>query len=488
MKIKGRYKIFGIVVVLLVLNIVIYLFDIKEQFTPQQKYELAQVSKDIVHKIDEPIIITFYKSDNLFPLEEHFANEIEDILTAYREESNNFIIEYVNPNESLEVELDATNSGVQSMELRGENNTLRRIFLGMTIQISKRSEVLPVLSPIMSVEYLISSSLRKLTEETSRKIAYTQGNGEPPLVGISGVIKRLNPNYDVVPVVLENIDISLYESIVIVGPSATFSDKALQKLDDFLQQGKNIFIALDRVEYDSDDDEGFKIDTGLERWLVRKGLIVHSDFIIDNSCGDVRIEGLSTPISFPYFPQIVNYAVHTTTAGISALVLRYASSIERVESATGIYTPIAKTSDVSGKKSLPLRIDFKHEWKRSDYLFPNLTVAAVLEDTFGGEESKKAKIMLISDADIALGTSELQMYDNQLFVANCIDWLSDRMGLVELKQKQGIGTADESKLKVSTLARYFNLFFPLVVLGILSGYIFFYKKYQRRKVLEKTRF
>lgn len=487
MKIKGRYKILGIVTLLVVLNIVIYFFDIQKQFTPQQKYELADVSKSIVHKITEPIIITFYKSDNLLPLEEHFANEIDDILDAYKEQGNNFIIEYVNPNESLEVELDATNSGIQSMELRGENNTLRKIFLGMTIQVNRRSEILPVLSPIMSIEYLISSSLRKLTEDIPRKIAYIQGNGEPPLMSISGVAKRLNPNYNIVPVKLEDIEIDVYESIVIVGPSTTFSDKSLQKLDDFLQNGKNIFIALDRVEYDSDDDEGFKIDTGLERWLVRKGLIIHSDFIIDHSCGDVRIEGLSTPISFPYFPQILNFAKHTTTEGISALVLRYASSIEKVEGATGTYTPIAKTSEVSGKKSLPLSIDFKHEWKRSDYLFPELSVAVVLEDVFGNTEGKTSKIMLISDADIALGTPEMQMYDNQLFVANCIDWLSDRMGLAELKQKQSVSTTDESTVKVSTLARYFNLFFPLVVLGLLSGYIF-YKKYKHRRELEKTNF
>lgn len=484
MKLKRRYKLTFWILFIVIINVTVYFYDYRTELTEHNSYKLDSASVGILKKIDEPIIITFYKSDNLNPLQERFADNILQILQTYQETSETPIhLEIVNPYESLEVELEATNAGIKPMEIKGQDNTLSKIFLGIILQVGNRTEVLPQITPRMSVEYLVSSSLRKITEMGRRQIALIQGHGEPTSQNILGVEKRLRPNYILREETLSSSNrLMNYESLLIIAPSLKYSDSDLDKLDAFLNAGKNIFIALDRVEYDTEDEEVYKIDTRLEEWLVRKGLIVHGNFIVDNACSDVKIEKFAPAIAFPYFPQITNFPKHIATGGIGIVVLRYASSIEFTNKIGVSFSPLAKTSEVSGKKELPLRIDLKHEWKKTDYLFPEQVVAALIEGKLGPNTEKQSKIVVISDADFALGDDGLQELDNHLFIANIIDWLSDVTGLAELKQKGVSSEQRESHIEVSAWKKYANIFLPLLVVGLVGLLFYFRRKWHIDKL------
>ncbi|PVX52496.1 gliding-associated putative ABC transporter substrate-binding component GldG [Balneicella halophila] len=478
MKLKRRYRLILLISAVVIVNVFVYTYDYKTPSTKEEVYELDEASLRILDLVDDPIIITFYKSDNLNPLEKRLAGNIEKTLQAYKNATDIPIhIEVVNPYESLEVELEATNSGIKPIEIKESNNALRKIFLGLIIQEGNRTEVLPQIMPRMSTEYLVSSSLRKLTEKGRRRIALIQGHGESELSDMSGIEKRLRPNYDLVPVKMQSkIDLSDYESVVIVGPSFKYSDTELDQLDEFLDEGKSIFIALDRVEYDAEENEGYKINTRIEEWLVRKGVIIQSDFIVDNSCSNVRVEPMAPAIAFPYFPQITNFPRHVSTIGVGVVALRFASSIESIDKKGIQFTPLAVTSEVSGKKSLPLSINMKHEWTKADYLFPRQVVAGLLEGRLGANAENDSKIAVISDADVVLGDENLRELDNHLFVANIIDWLSDYSGLASIKHR-GIGEeSKEPEVEVSAIKKYLNILLPVAIIGLVALFFFYRRK------------
>lgn len=486
MKLKRRYRLFLWILLVVIVNVVVSFYDYRTKPAERTVYELDEASLRVLQGIDEPIIITFYKSNNLNALEERFANAVVQILEAYKNVAQMPIhLEIINPYESLDVELEATNAGIKSMEIKGQNNNLRKIFLGIIVQAGNRTEVLTHITPRMSIEYLVSSSLRKLVEKRRRKIAVIQGHGEPYLHQISGVKKRLHPNYNLDSVVLSpETPLLDYASLFIVAPSFKYTDAELDQLDAFLNAGRNIFIALDRVEYDTEDEEGYKIDSRLEEWLVRKGLIVQSDFIVDNSCSDVRIEGFAPAVAFPYFPQVTNFPTHVATEGVGVIALRYASSIESANRIGVTFTALAKTSEVSGKRSLPLRINLKHEWTKGDYLFPRQVVAAIVEGKLGGQTDKESKIVVISDGDVVLGDDSLRGLDNHLFVANIIDWISDNTGLAALKQK---GVTQEQRevqqVQISSLRKYTNLFLPLLLVVLLA----LFSCHRKKRNIDKLR-
>ncbi|MBS9768438.1 MAG: Gldg family protein, partial [Flavobacteriaceae bacterium] len=484
MKIKQRYKLLFIILLFCVGNVFVYFYDYKTEPFLRENYTLGQATLNVLEQVDETIIITFYQSDNLNDLEQQFSEHIQTVLTTFQQFSKvPFHIEKINPMESVEVELEATNSGIQAMEMKGEDNTLRKIFLGMIIQKGEQTKILPRLTPKMGIEYLLASTLRKLCEKKRRKIAFVQGHGEVSLIQLSDVGKRLLPNYDIEPIILSaEEDLTAYESMIIVSPSLKYNDEELAQLDVFLDLGKNIFIALDRVDYDDREKEGYKIDTRIEEWLVQKGLIVDSNFIVDKSCSDVRLSEYAPAIAFPYFPQITDFSSHITTQGIGAIVLRYASTIEFIGKEGVDFIPLAKTSEVSGKKFLPLRINVNHEWTKEDYQAPYQIVAGIMEGKLGEKQEKNAKIAIISDADLVLGNSEILPFENHLFVANLIDWLSDTSGLVTLKHKGVMKESKENEQEISTFEKYINLFLPILLIGCVGVFFYFRRKWHIEKL------
>ncbi len=476
---KRQWLLLG-VLLLVAINILVYLFDYRTAPAERNLYQLDGATIKILQQTNKPIIITFYQSDNLQPSEQRFADNIKQVLVAYRNaEKSSIHIETINPNESLEVKLEATNAGIKPIDIEGTDNTLRTIFLGIIIQVGDKTEVLSQLTPQMSIEYLVSSSLRKLIARKQRKIGVIQGHGEPVGKKLTGIVRKLLPNYSLDFIVLTpETNILSYESLLIISPSFQYSDAELEQLDTFLAAGKNIFVALDRVEYDPFDKEVYAIDTKIEDWLVQKGIIVNEDFIVDNSCATVHADGYAEDIVFPYFPKITNFPSHITTEGISGISLRFASSIECIDKVGISHKALVKTSKVSGKKSLPLRINLLHEWSKADYLYPEQTVAVIAEGHLGNTKKTKAKLFVISDADIAMSLDEKKangLLDNHLFIANVIDWLSDNSGLAAIKQKGVVKETKEPQEQISSWVRYFNFLLPLCII-LLVAIGFFYRQ------------
>ncbi len=491
MIVKRRYQLLLGLLLLMAFNVFIYLFDYRTAPSERNLYQLDEATIKILQKTKEPIIITFYQSDDLQPSEQHFADNIKQVLESYRRVRKLPVhIEIINPDESLEVKLEATNAGIKPIDIEGTDNILRTIFLGMIIQVGEKTEVLSHLTPQMSIEYLISSSLRKLLTEEPRKIAVIQGHGEPSQKKLSGIIRRLLPNYRLDFILLTpNTNILDYESLLIISPSFKYNDTELEQLNTFLEAGKNIFIALDRVEYDPIDKETYAINTRIEDWLVQKGIIINRDFIVDNSCTTVRADGYTEDIIFPYFPKITNFPSHITTEGISGISLRFASSIECVDKAGISHKTLVKTSKVSGKKSLPLRINLLHEWSKADYLYPEQTVAVIAEGHLGNNSKVKAKLFVISDADIAMSLNEKKedgLLDNHLFIANIIDWLSDNSGLAAIKQKGVVKETKEPQEQISNWVRYFNFLLPLCIILLVAIGFFYRKKRHIDKLRTRT--
>ncbi|NJK85576.1 MAG: hypothetical protein HC906_06055 [Bacteroidales bacterium] len=72
------------------------------------------------------------------------------------------------------------------------------------------------------------------------------------------------------------------KALAIIAPKDSFTENHLNQLDHFLAQGKGIFIALNRVDIDLNQEAvGHSINTGLETWLAKKGVVVNENFVLD---------------------------------------------------------------------------------------------------------------------------------------------------------------------------------------------------------------
>ena len=110
---------------------------------------------------------------------------------------------------------------------------------------------------------------------------------------------------------------------------------------------------------------------------------------------------------------------------------------------------------------------------------------------FKNKVSENNKMIVISDGDVGrnqmmkgqnlpLGADLLtdQLYGNEQFLRNCLDWLLDDSNLIELRNRN-----IESRLldrrridEEKTNWQWFNLLTPLAILGLLGGIFFWLRK------------
>jgi gliding-associated putative ABC transporter substrate-binding component GldG len=489
--------IFGILVLI---NIIASRFFFRIDYTEDQRYSLSNATKNILVSLDEPITITAYFSEDLPPNILKVRQDFRDILVEYSSYSNGQIVyEFVNPSETEETEIKAQQSGIQPVMINvRERDQMKqqRVYLGAVIQLGDQKEVIPFIQPGAAMEYTLSTNIKKLSSKDKSQIAFLQGNGEPSLNAMQQLNNQLSVLYDVGTVTFsDTMGIpQQFKTLVIVAPKDTIPQKYFKQLDDYLEQGGRILIAINRVEGDLTQAMGNNVFTGLSDWLRDKGIEVEDKFIVDASCSDVMVRQqtgmfvMNTPVKFPYLPVITNFVKHPITEGLESVVLPFASSINLMpKDTTVLMYPLAMTSEKSGLQSPPIRFDVMKKWGPGDFISSSLPIAVVVEGKIAG--NAETKMIVFGDGDFVIngeGQQAQQLQgDNVSFMSNAIDWLSDDTGLIELRTKGVTSRPLDASLEdgTKTLLKYLNFLLPLILIMIYGVYRFQSRRKLRNKLM-----
>lgn len=486
------YSILTLAGFIIILNSLSSMFFLRADFTEDKRYTLDRSTKRILREVDESIIITLYISDDLPPDVNRSVQDLKNLLTEYNHYSKRKIdFEYINPNNNEELEQEAIDAGIHPvpLEIREKDQLkVQRVFLGMVIQVGDQFEAIPLIKPGIAMEYTLSTLIKRLTIVDKPQIGYIMGHGEPALAAVEQVINELTILYDIKPIhLLSEPDLNQYKSLILLGPTGTISSTQLGRLDSYLAQGGSLMIAMERVNGMLNDGIGVSVNTGLERWLEKKGLYVEDSFIVDKQCGTVTVQqqgffSFPKQVNFPFLPVVSNFENHSITDGIETMIMQFASPITYIGDTILDYQPLAYTSKISGKLKAPISFNIGRSWRTQDFLYPDLTLAATLKGFMGGE--KEAKICLVGDGNFivnGLGQSKIAIQkDNINFFANAVDWLSDDSGLMSLRTK-GVNSRPINKLSDGKvfLIKYFNFLIPVIML-IVYGLIRFRQRSIRR--------
>jgi len=468
-------------------------------FTADQRYSLSKATTDVLEELSEPVTVTAYFSENLPPDVARVTTDFKDLLKEYASRSNGQIVyEFINPNADEETEMKAQQNGIRPIMINvRERDQVKqqRAYLGAIIQLGEKKEVIPFIQPGSAMEYALSTNIKKLSLKEKHKVAFLQGHGEPSLGAFQQLNMSLSVMYDVDTVTVNpsrGIP-SEISTLVIVAPKDTIPDFVYTHLNDFINRKGKLLIALNRVEGNLSNGSGEKVDTGLENWLITKGVEVEANFLIDINCSNVMVrqqEGyfvMNTPVSFPYIPIISNFADHPITKGLEFVVLPFASPIKINPSDTSlIYIPIALSSEKTGINNPPLRFDITKQWTPSDFNLSSVPVAVAVEGK--NAQSTLNRMVVFSDGDFSVngeGQQGQQLQpDNVNLMVNSIDWLSDDTGLIELRTKEVTSRPFDSQLDdgTKTLVKYLNFLLPIILIVIYGVFRFQTKRNLRNKL------
>jgi gliding motility-associatede transport system auxiliary component len=497
---KVRTSILLVLGILLLINLIASRFYFRLDYTADQRYTLSKATKDILDQLSEPVTITAYFSEDLPPNIEQVRQDFRDMLVEYSSKSNGLIVyEFLNPSESQESETKAQQSGIQPIMINvRERDQMKqqRAYLGALVQMGDRKEVIPFIQPGAAMEYALSTNIKKLSVKDKPKVALLQGHGEAALSSIPQLNQQLSILYSVEPFEFsDTMGIPFqYKTLVVIAPKDTIPPLHFKYLDDFLNRGGRLLVALNTVTGDFNTGMGNKVSTGFETWLKQRGIEIEENFVIDANCSNVMVRQqqgpfmMNTPVQFPFLPTITNFTKHPITDGIESVVLIFASPIRLSPADTSIVMiPLAVTSGKSGIQNPPLYFDVMKKWTLSDFNLSSIPVAALVESKVPGTSGYK--MIVFSDGDFAVngeGQNAQQLSEDTIsLMANAVDWLSDDTGLIELRTKGVTSRPLDASLEdgTKTLLKYLNFLLPLILVIVYGVFRFQIKRRKRNDLM-----
>jgi gliding-associated putative ABC transporter substrate-binding component GldG len=486
-----------VLAIVVVINLLLSQFNFRFDFTEEGRYTLSRATRNVVKSLEEPITVKAYFSEGLTPDIGRSRTEFRELLQEYAELSGgNIVYEFIDPNKSEENKQEALKAGMYplTIQVREKNEVKQQQgFLGAVLEMGEEKDAIPVMQPGSPVEYMLTTSIKKLSVLDKPSIGFIQGHGEPTLQDLAQVGQNLSVLYSVEPLQLNDTAIidARYQTLAIVRPTDTFPPSHLAKLDAFLARGGKLFVALNRVKGDLQSLRGEAINTGLESWLKQKGIEVSDKFVIDATCGTIGVQQqmvfftTTNQVKFPYFPLAQNFAKYPITKGLEQSIFIFASPVQFTGDSSLTFTPLVFSSKQSGTLSVPTYFEVQKQWTTSDFPQQSMPLAAVLEGNIAG--GMPSKIVVVGDGDFAVNGQGRQFQqqnpDNISLLVNSIDWLSDDTGLIDLRTKAVQSRPiDQLEEGTQTMLKYLNFLLP-ILLVIIYGFV----RSQRNKAIRKKR-
>ncbi|SVD88964.1 uncharacterized protein METZ01_LOCUS441818, partial [marine metagenome] len=218
--------------------------------TDNKMYSLSDSSKLTIDKIDDPLIIDLYFSDDLPGQLQNNRRYIQDILEEYAAYSNHINFYFIKNDENFSSK--AQTEGLQSQDIQVIENdevTFKTIFMGMKLRYNGKTEILPMLGVSAGLEYTLTKTIKKLIADKQNTIAIGQaGENLGAYENINTILAErfiINNN-----VSLNNLNINNVNLLLLGNIEGDLTDEELASLKSFLDSGGKLFLAQGKIRAD----------------------------------------------------------------------------------------------------------------------------------------------------------------------------------------------------------------------------------------------
>ena len=385
-----------------------------------------------------------------------------------------------------------------------------------------------VIGSVQHLEYSIAEGLNKITKAKQKKIAIIKGNGELKEIVMAKFLMQIRESYFIGPFTLDSVAknpmgslqaLEKYDLAVIAKPTEAFSDAEKQVLDQFIINGGKTLWLIDQVSAEMDslyNSSGSTLayprDLNLNDMFFKYGIRINPDIVKDEQGSPIKLAtgeaGSATQyqqFNWKFAPQVYPKSNHPIVKNLGGIKFDFANPIDTLKN--GIKkTVLLQSSPYSKKVGTPTEINLNsvsEETEPNDYLNKgNLPLSVLLEGSFHSmfenrvlpfeQKSFKSsgnanKMIVISDGDliknqldknfqpVELGYDQRSgnLYDNKDFLMNCVNYLLDDSGLINIRSKDlDLPLLDKEKVYENyTRTQILTIGLPIVIL-VLFGVVF----------------
>jgi gliding-associated putative ABC transporter substrate-binding component GldG len=479
--------------ILILINFISVRIFTRIDLTKAGVFTLSDASKAIVRNLDDRVTVKAYFTEDLPAPYNNNRRTVLDILNEYKAYSNgNLQYEFINP-DGEKSEREAQQAGippVQVQVVKEDKFEVTRAYLGLEFLYEDRKETIPVVQNLGSLEYDISSTIKRLTARVKKRIGYTTGHQETPLTSLQRANRDLAAQYDLVPVDLSSSRATIPQdltALLIIAPQTKFSDTAKYQIDQYIMNGGKVAFLLNKmnVNLNAQYRVAQPVQLGLEDMLENYGIRINNDLVRDRQCASIGVteqQGgfqFQTQIPFLYFPQAVDFdRANPIMKDLHSIVFFFASSLDTTPAASkGLKAEVlVRTSKQSGRQTGFFVIDpFRNAL--NELTEANIPLAAVVSGSFTSffegktpapkvTKSPETRIIVVGDGDF-MRDDFARNRDNMNFFANIVDYLADDAGLITIRSKDiAQPPLEEISDGMKKLLKYGDLLVPpLLVIG-----------------------
>ncbi len=460
---------------LVLLNIIGLRAFVRFDVTHDKTYTLSKASKDTMRALQDPIHVKAYFTEKLPPPYSGNARYVRDLLQEFRASSKGQLaFEFIDPmsqetaedketkkemkrdifgrsfREPTSVEKELASAGVQPVEIRvveSDQVQTKRAYMGIVITYQEKKEVIPVIQDTRTLEYDLTSLIRKMTRPKTPVIAVLQGHDEPKLQEKLGRLQTvLSQTYQVKPLDLsskDKVDEDV-DALLIIGPAKPLMENEIRAIDQFLMQGKSAAFFLDSVHVDLKTFQPTPTEHGLTPLLASYGIIVDDKLVADVQSAHLTIQErrgfmvVSLPTPYPFIPQLTHLEGDSPiTKGLVGVTFPFVTSVAATPAEGRQVAILAKSSPKSWLEQKPYNIDPRREWRAETVSITGpynlmVQVSGKLPSHFASDAQASSGSLLAESKSearvIAVGGSGLFWDDfmarpNQALLLNVADWL-----------------------------------------------------------------
>jgi ABC-2 type transport system permease protein len=393
----------GILAILILVNIISALVNVKFDMTEDRRYSLAQGTSDFLadeKNFENRISIKIYLEGELPAEIQSFRNAIEDKLKDFKTIAGKRIeYQFINPNEGhankkeeyffykgifdkgiLPTTVVYVKNGVQSQLILWpgaevtytSNGVVKETFIQFLPGTPNNAPLeLNRINPIIenalnNLEYNILSSLRKISQNDKKRIGFLQGHGELNEHQTMNARAVLSPYFYLTSLAFNSKEslneLNELDGLIIADPKQAFSPMDLYFIDQFVMKGGRLMVFMNTLSHQEDSlsknfmDHTIRKNLKLDKMLFDYGINIHENYVFDRICGfrNIRLDNTSK-LSWPYH-ILASPSLHPITRNIDPVSLEYANELQLIQTENVKLTKILTSSTNANRTGLAPQI------------------------------------------------------------------------------------------------------------------------------------
>ena len=386
---------------------------------------------------------------------------------------------------------------------------------------------------IENLEYNFASTIKNISQEKRKNIGVLVNQDELQPDYFQSFMNMALENYNIGPIIPKNqkeltIDdiptLKNIDALVIAKPRKAFTDGEKVILDQYIMnQGKTLWM-IDAVNaemdtlYQSKKIMAYPTDLNMTDFFFNYGVRINSALVKDLKksallrlqTGQIAGNPQYSSFLWPYFPIGIAENNSPITKNINPVKFEFPTAIDTLKRAGIKKEVLFESSEKTLLKVVPnlvslneiVRIDSLGEMEKpsSPKIFA-VALSGNFRSAYADRSERKSfpnfkstsknnKMIVISDGDIArnqlmkgtptpLGYDIMtdQVYGNEQFLRNALDYLLDDNNLINLRNRT-IETRLLDRRRIMderTYWQWFNLLVPMIFVGIFAGGFYFFR-------------